>query len=165
MKDLFAEVSISIDRNLPPGGITIDALRKNTPSQLLRYRDTAGELLGRSAQKIPSCRFSGQKPLPAAFAGNLQQQHCSDRRINISINMWQSPHETIKDRVIQIRRHNSGPTSGESNLLLVMPPFSQFASSIKPVRRCFFACPAYGERSGSTRVERFVRTAALLTSL
>ncbi|GAC1694084.1 MAG: hypothetical protein NVS9B5_36900 [Terriglobales bacterium] len=133
MKDPFAKVSISFDRNLLPGGITIDALCKSTPSQLLRYRDTAGELPGRLAQKIPSRRFFGQKPLPAAFTGNLQQEHCSDGRINISINVRQSPHETIKDRVVEIRRHDSGPIGGESDLLLMMPAFRQFASSIKPV--------------------------------
>ena len=133
MKNPFAKGSISFDRNLRLGGITIDALCKGTPSQLLRYRDTAGELPGRLAQKIPPCRFSGQNPLAAAFAGNLQQEHCSNGRINISINVRQSPHKTIKDRVIEIRRHDSGPIGGESDLLLMMPAFRQFASSIKPV--------------------------------
>ncbi len=77
--------------------------------------------------------------------------------------MRQSPHETIKDRVIQIRRHNARPTCGDSNLLLVMPAFRQFASSIKPVQGCFFSCPANSESGRSKRVQRFVKTGTLLT--
>src|ERR1700680_1396652 len=61
-KNLFAKVSISFDFNLCPGRITINALCKNTPSQLLRYLYSRGELADRSAREIPSCRSSGQKP-------------------------------------------------------------------------------------------------------
>jgi len=104
------------------GRITINALCKNTPSQLLRYLHPGGELADRSAREIRSCRSSGQKPLPAAFAGNLQQKCCSDRGIGLSIHVRQSPHETIKDSVIQIRRHNARSICGESNLLLVRVP-------------------------------------------
>jgi len=75
--------------------------------------------------------------------------------------MRQSPRKAIKDWVIQIRRHNAGPICGQSNLLLVMPAFGEFASRIKPVQRFFFSRPTDIERGRSKRVERFVKAGAL----
>src|SRR5579859_881843 len=142
----------------------INAFCENTPSQLLRYLHSGGDLPGRWTHEIPSRRSSGQKPLSAAFSGNLQQKYCSDSGSAISIEVRQSSREAIKDRVIQIRRHNARPICGEPNLLLVMPAFRQFACSVKPVQGLFFSCPTDSECGRSKRVERLVKTGALLTS-
>jgi len=132
MKNPFAKVSISFDRNLRPGGITIDALCKSTPSQLLRYRDTQANSLADWPRKFIvsilwtetiARRIRRKSPTGALF--RRAHQHL-DKRAAV-------PARNNQGRVIEIRRHDSGPISGESDLLLMMPAFRQFASSIKPV--------------------------------
>ena len=50
-----------------------------------------------------------------------------------------------------------------SDLLLVMPAFGQFASGVKPVQRCPLTCPAYRESGRGEWVERLMKAGALLT--
>src|SRR6267154_2276962 len=105
VETLFPEIAVPFDCDLPSSDITIDALCKDTPRKLLRYGHTRRSCFGWWAHEIPSRRSPGQEPLPAAFAGDLQQKCSPDRRINVPIDIRQSPHEAIQDWVIQIRRH------------------------------------------------------------
>ena len=77
--------------------------------------------------------------------------------------MGQSPHEALDDRMVQIRRHNTGTIRGQSNLLLVMPAFRQFSGRIKPIQGRLFSRPTDSESSRGKRVESLMETSTLFT--
>jgi hypothetical protein len=76
----------------------------------------------------------------------------------------QRAHETVENRVIQLRRHDRaqehgvrGLGDGEPNLLLMVPALGQLARDIEPVRGDRLARPADADARRSERVEKGVR--------
>jgi hypothetical protein len=94
-ENLLAQVLISLDLNLSPSRATIHAFGEKPPRQRLRYGHSGSYSSSWTIYEIPSSRSTRQTPFPATFAGNLQKNHRSGRRVNITVKMRQSTDETI----------------------------------------------------------------------
>ncbi len=75
--------------------------------------------------------------------------------------MWKSACEAVENRVVEVGRHDAGEMDGVTDLLLVMPAFSEFACGVEPVERDGFSGPTDVEQGGRKRVEGFVEVGAL----
>src|SRR5689334_20301011 len=77
--------------------------------------------------------------------------------------MRQTAEKAIKHRMIKLRRHEPRAISGDSNLLLMMPPLRQLASSVKPIERSRFSGPTNTKSGWSKWVQRLMKACALVT--
>ena len=96
----FSQISIALDYTLYASGIAIDSLGEHAPSQLLRYRHPTCELFLSGLREAPIYGPFAQKPSSSAFAGNLQHEQSTLRRIDITIKMWECSNEAIENRMI-----------------------------------------------------------------
>src|ERR1700728_2426779 len=124
---------MSLDLDLGPSRLRINAFGEKAPSQILRDRDAGSDFSRRLGHEFPAIRTSRQIPSPTAFAGYFHRYQRSQRHFDIAIQVGQTPYEAIQNRMIQLRCHKSGAVGGQPNLLLMMPAFSQLASGVEPV--------------------------------
>lgn len=155
MEDLFGEGQVSFDGGEAEGLVAVDAFGENAPCNFLGKDGAGGGLCGGRCEGPGGIVFR-EKPGASAVAGDFELHGSSRERIDIAISVRKSADETVKNGMIEFRRHDSGTIGGFTYLLLVVPSLGEFAGGIEPVEGCGFAGPAYVERCGGEGVEGFV---------
>src|SRR5579872_2404715 len=82
-----------------------------------------------------------------------------------TIRIRHATRETVQHKMIQCGCHNAWPASCETNLLLVMTAFGQFARIVEPIKRNLFTRPSDIESGPRKWIKRFIEACQLISKL
>src|SRR6267154_2494387 len=100
IENFLAQIAISVNLELRTSRTTINTFGEETPGKFLGHGHSGCETTAGPWHEIPGFCASLQKPLSAAFAGDLYQNDGSRRCLNLEEGMGKAPQETIEHRMV-----------------------------------------------------------------